>query len=542
MRIAEQLACWLTGACAAVVLTTAATAAPSAADAPITSKPVTPIVTLPPPGQHGFPFMSTVIDLKRFGYIEEEFFIAGKSQAYVPVVSGDLSPDGRWNAMPNPGVTAPYSTRILVRRPRDPAQFNGTVVVEWINESGPTEGTYDWLYLHEELLRRGYAYVGVSAQYHSIQVLQGWESGAGARYASLFHPGDSFDYNIFAQAGWAVEHPREGDPHPLGRLTNHVRTLLATGFSQSAAWLATYVNSVHRLTPVYDGFVLHDDGSDANLSISTADDAGDPVTAGVPGTPDVITPYPFQLRSDQHVPVLIMLSEFGLSDFGAGAARTFHLQPDTPNIRIWEFTGAPHIEADLIRDITAETNKSQPGQTPDVCNGPPTMPALVHGYGMRAALHALRDWVDNVRTPDSAPRMSLIVPSAPDNFDQLVAFDRDPATNLTRGGIRLPAIAVPIATLDGNRSDLDDDAQGPGGGCYFSGAYDRWNHDSDSWDGKAGLDPSPDPEPELLTLYPTHDDYVRKITTASLRSVEAGHLLPEDAVKVVFEAVRTPVP
>jgi hypothetical protein len=205
-------------------------------------------------------------------------------------------------------------------------------------------------------------------------------------------------------------------------------------------------------------------------------------------------------------------------------------------------TSKSHIEADLIRDITAETNKSQPGQTPDICHGPPTMPALVHGYGMRAALHALSDWVENGRTPDSAPRMSLTVPTPPDNFDQLVVFNRDPATNLTRGGIRLPAVAVPIATLDGNRSDLEDDAQGPGGGCYFSGAYDPWNHDSDSWDGNAGLDPSPDPEPELLTLYPTHDNYVRKIAGASVRSVEAGHLLPEDAAKVVLEAVRTPVP
>lgn len=132
--------------------------------------------------------------------------------------------------------------------------------------------------------------------------------------------------------------------------------------------------------------------------------------------------------------------------------------------------------------------------------------------------------------------------AAVDDFNQLVAFDRDPATNLTVGGIRLPAVAVPIATLDGNRSDLEDAAQGPGGGCYFSGAYDRWNHDTDPWDGKAGLDPSPDPEPDLLTLYPTHDDYVRKITTASVRSVEAGHLLPEDAINVVLEAVRTPVP
>jgi hypothetical protein len=542
MRITDRLACSLTGACAAAVLATSATAAPSVADASPTSKSTTPTVSMPPAGQHGFPFMSTVVNLAGFGYVEEEFLIAGRAQAYVPTVSGDLPANGRWNAMPNPGVTAPYSTRILVRRPRDPARFNGVVVVEWINESGPTEATSDWLYLHEELLSRGYAYVGVSAQYHSIQVLQGWESGAGARYAKLFHPGDSFDYNIFAQAGSAVEHPREGDPRPLGNLTDHIRTLLATGFSQSAFFLVTYVNSVHRLTPVYDGFLLHDGGVDENLSISTADDSGDPVPAGVPATPDVVTPYPFQLRGDQHVPVLIMQSEFGLSDFGSGAARTFHLQPDTPNIRIWEFTGAPHIEADYIRDVTAETNKSQPGQTIDSCNGPPFMPALVHGYGLRAALHALWNWAENGRIPSSAPRMSLIIPTPVDDFNQLVAFDRDPQTNLTRGGIRLPAVAVPIATLDGNRSDLEDDAQGPGGGCYFAGAYDPWDHDSDSWDGHAGLDPSPDPEPELLTLYPTHSDYVWRITGASARSVETGYLLPEDAAKIVLESLKTPVP
>jgi len=93
------------------------------------------------------------------------------------------------------------------------------------------------------------------------------------------------------------------------------------------------------------------------------------------------------LRSDQHVPALIMLSEFGLSDFGAGAARTFHLQPDTPSIRIWEFTGAPHIEADLIRDITAETNKSQPGQrlllAAAECGNNPSLHQIAHSIRSR---------------------------------------------------------------------------------------------------------------------------------------------------------------
>src|ERR1700761_5418810 len=137
MRITDRLACWFAGACAGAVLATSVIAAPSAADASASSGPATPTVSLPPPGQHGFPFLSTVFDLEAFGYVEEEFFITGKAQAYVPVGSGDLSPNGRWNAIPDPGITAPYTTRLLVRRPRDPARFNGTVVVEWINESGP---------------------------------------------------------------------------------------------------------------------------------------------------------------------------------------------------------------------------------------------------------------------------------------------------------------------------------------------------------------------------------------------------------------------
>jgi len=32
-----------------------------------------------------------------------------------------------------------------------------------------------------------------------------------------------------------------------------VHAVIAVGFSQSAAWLTTYVNAIHRLNPVYAG-------------------------------------------------------------------------------------------------------------------------------------------------------------------------------------------------------------------------------------------------------------------------------------------------
>jgi hypothetical protein len=170
------------------------------------------------------------------------------------------------------------------------------------------------------------------------------------------------------------------------------------------------------------------------------------------------------------------------------------------------------------------------------------MPGIVHGQMARAALNSLNDWVNAREVPRPAPRVSLIVPNPPDSFDVPVVFNRDPATNLAIGGIRLPAVSVPIATLDGNRSDLDLKTLGPGAQCGLVGSFDPWNHDSDPWDGRAGFDPSPDPEPHLQVLYPTHEDYVQRVTAATARSIRDGYVRPADGARIVRQAVQAQVP
>ena len=50
------------------------------------------------------------------GYIEEEFFVGGDARSFA--AAGALSVDGRWAVAPT-GTTAPYVTRIIVRRPTD---------------------------------------------------------------------------------------------------------------------------------------------------------------------------------------------------------------------------------------------------------------------------------------------------------------------------------------------------------------------------------------------------------------------------------------
>ena len=54
-----------------------------------------------------------------------------------------------------PTATAPYRTRVLVRMPADPADFSGTVVLEWLNVSGGADANPEWAGIHEEVIRAG---------------------------------------------------------------------------------------------------------------------------------------------------------------------------------------------------------------------------------------------------------------------------------------------------------------------------------------------------------------------------------------------------
>ena len=103
-------------------------------------------------------------DLSPLGYATEEFFVSGTAASYK--LAGPPTSDGNWNAQP--AGNAPYATRIVVVRPSDRKKFNGTVVVEWLNVSAGTDASPDWNATHREIMRSGYAYVGVSA--HKVGV------------------------------------------------------------------------------------------------------------------------------------------------------------------------------------------------------------------------------------------------------------------------------------------------------------------------------------------------------------------------------------
>jgi hypothetical protein len=167
-----------------------------------------------------------------------------------------------------------------------------------------------WFFDWEHVLREGYAWVGVSAQNVGVARLVSWNP---TRYAGLdvtqggTVTGDDLSYDIFSQVGQAIRHPLGVDP--LGGLKPQV--IIATGESQSASRLSTYVNSINPLANAYDGFLL----------LSTLGN---------------------MIRTDLTLPVWKVLTE--LDVFGSEAAVR---QSDTTMFRTWEVAGSSHVDEHL---------------------------------------------------------------------------------------------------------------------------------------------------------------------------------------------------
>lgn len=442
-------------------------------------------------GQYDQPFNAMQDGLaEEYGYVEEEFFVEGEATAYEP--DGEQGEDGLW-AVTEAG-TAEYRTRIVVRRPENPDDFDGTVFVEWLNVSGGVDADPDFALLHPELLGHGSAYVGVSAQRTGvegggapieipgadIQALKQWDP---ERYGELDHPGDPYSYDIFSQAAQAVRRP--GDVDVLGGLeASHV---IAIGESQSAARMVTYVDAVQPVSDMFDGFLVHSRGG-----------GGAPLI----DSPDILGQGTAQIRDDLDVPVLQFLTETDL--FGVlGFARA--RQDDTDLLRTWEAAGTAHADASILgynAEMAAEL-----GGGFDITSMCGSINDGPQAQVVRAALAALRTWVVDGEAPPESPRLES-------EGEALVRDER----GIAQGGIRTPAVDAPVSVLTG------DAPEGVSVLCMLFG------------------ETRPFDAATLAELYPSHDDYVAAVTESAEAAVEAGFLLQDDADAYVAAAEEAAVP
>jgi hypothetical protein len=411
------------------------------------------------------------------GWVESEYSAAGTATSYRS--DGPLPTDGRFRLVPD--ATAPYTTRIVVRRPRRAASFNGTVVVEWLNVSGGLDAAPDYTYMRSEIIRRGYAWVGVSAQMIGIEggpvavrVPQAEAAGAGkgikhidpVRYGALSHPGDAFSYDIYTQVARALRAP--SGARVLGPL--RLRRMLAVGESQSAFAMTTYIDGVQPLTKEFDGFVVHSRGGSA-MPLGAPGQAID-VAGSIGGQPT-------KIRTDGVAPVIVVETETDiLGILNAYPAR----QRDSARFRWWEVAG------------TAHADKYQVGAQSDALGCPDPVNDGPSRFAVRTALRDLDRWVRTGAAPPRSPRFAIDAATT--------KYVRDAYGNV-KGGIRTPLVDAPVDTLSG---------ESPGGSivCILFGST------------------KPLTAQQLATLYSSRADYRRKYRAAAARAVAAGFVLADD--------------
>ena len=179
---------------------------------------------------------------------------------------------------------------------------------------------------------RGYAWVGLTTQKIGVEgtpnVVPGLADWDPKRYRGLDHPGDAWSYDVFTQLGRALKGDAEVRRQMLGGFAPD--TLLATGASQSAMRLSTYINAVHMHERVFDGFLLT-----VHWGICPPLDEV-PLMDTLRPDGDNLSAYHAQIRDDLNVPILVLATE-------CEARYNFATrQPDTDAFRFWEVAGASH--------------------------------------------------------------------------------------------------------------------------------------------------------------------------------------------------------
>jgi hypothetical protein len=437
-------------------------------------------------------------DLAALGYVVEEELLSGVATSYQAV--DELAEDGRWKAAP--AGSSPFTTRAVVVRPSDPAKFNGTVVVEWLNVTGGGDWAPDWSAAHRVILREGFAWIGVTVQKLGIEGTANFGFGGlrplkvldPKRYAELSHPGDAFAYDIYSQAGRAAR--GVDGSNLLGTLK--AKRVLATGESQSASYLTTYVNAIDPIAKVYDGFLIH------SRNRTSAEIEGTYVGATARKIPKIV-----RFRSDLRVPVLCVITELDLTNFFPAR------QPDTDKLRTWEISGASHVDVymasttnidsgqESIESLAAAFAPSQDMMGEHVAKWMNAAPQ--HHYVMNAAVVALDRWVKDGKAPAHAPLIEVM----PDQESKPMVLLKRDANGNAEGGIRTPWLEVPTETLSGLGNSGPPIA-------ILIGTTDPFD------------------SAKLKALYPGgKTQYLSKFAASLQQSTDAGFILADDASEIL---------
>ncbi len=457
---------------AVLVLAGLAPQATAAVAGPTVSGPIPARVSFGQPS-HDYAWGATMHKLASVGYVEEEYFFEGTASRY-------NTPAGQPGTVRDSGHK--YKTRMLVRRPIDPKKFNGTVLAEWTNVTPGYDLDAMWGSTFEQMIRGGYAWVGISAQRVGIQQApNGLKQWSPTRYGSLdvteggTITDDALSYDIYAQGMQAIKSPT--GVNPLGSL--HAQHIIAMGASQSAGRLGTYINSLHGiLGGTVDAYILSIGGA--------------------------------RIRDDIPVPVFKVLSETDIP--GQVPSR----QPDTAKYRQWEVVGASHSGQRTGYNSGALNRRDGVTREAAVCTYP-MWPRIPINYVLGNAYDLTNKWIKDGTPPPTAAKADIDshpgqIPGrggAPATTGTINEIKRDARGNAL-GGIRLAEFGVPTSLSSRENT-----------GNSFCNLYGRYEPFADD---------------VINQLYPTHAAFVNAVKAQTDANVKAGYIQAVDGARTLHRA------
>jgi hypothetical protein len=497
-------------------------AAPSVASAsgPVQAADVSlPSVTGPLPSTpESYPFNAAAEtrvpqSLEKHGYVEEEYLLRGKGRIYDHPALGELRPIGGGD----------YTTRVLIRRPKERARFNGAVIVEPFNPSRMADVDLMWIFSREHLMREGYIWIGVTFKPVAGEALKRFDP---VRYKSISFANPlpaagrcpdveigpdatdtevGFSFDILSQLGALVR--ADVAENPLRWFG--VKRVYMTGYSQTAGLARSYAVAISptatrdRGKRIYDGY-LYVGHAPYNVLFHNCDALYEPADPRLTVPP-------------VGVPVIDIAVE------GDVLVTAFQRRPDSdaaPDLfRRYEVAGATH-SGNLVGPFTPrEEDFERAGAFSTAATGClPAEPALSDfplDHVFNAAWQNLERWVVEGAPPPRGELLRLTKDPASLKAADFNTAEKDALGNAT-GGVRTVALEAPTRRWHGARDGLSR--------CLRVGYSEP-------------LDPA-----TLRELYPTHADYLRRVTEAAARLQAERWLTPNDAEAAVNAAWHSPTP
>jgi hypothetical protein len=457
----------------------------------------------------------TPIDLRAHHYVEQEYLMKGVADVYSGTTGGPLTVDSH----------GPYETRILIRRPANPRDFSGRVIVELNNPTSNYDVDIVWAADHNYFMASHDIYLGISIKPVVLQAMKKFDP---KRYAglSMANPDPSntcpqgskttetgLAWDMISQLGALLRSHSHFNP-----LRNeHVQDVYLSGYSQSGGYMITYINDIvphYHLAhdaPIYDGYLIA--AGYGFTELAPINQCATPAVPGTPGHPEEPGVEQFVVHPPKGVPVIdVQTLSDSYSFFGwAGLQRDSDTRTD--RYQLYQIPGASHIWAYQVEFTPGPAELVRAGYPADDWKDnclDPINPFPLQ-YFMDAAFANLDRWVRRGIAPPPAPLIAAEGGGTPG------ATMKTDSNGNAEGGVRNPYVDVPIATYYGTT---------PGEGtCEL-----LWGH----W--------APFSSTKLHQLYPTHADYVARVRRDAEKDVRERFLTPMDATAIVAQAEKARVP